>query len=185
MPCTDRQVLLSRRRGERHFGELQLLLAHHHHNHNHHISIRSATTPPCPPTPPWATTPSPRCSASCRPARSSRPGWTRSTRFVCCCFSCFCLANTGKYIIRNQGPNNSSDIEKRCLVRFAKPKIPPTANVTRKFCLLRGSLNLARARRAQVITSPFGRIERIFKSFTKLKRVSLSWVWCCLEHFNF
>ena len=67
---------------------------HHHHNHNHHISIRSATTPPCPPTPPWATTPSPRCSASCRPARSSRPGWTRSTRFVCC----FCLTNNGKYL---------------------------------------------------------------------------------------
>lgn len=183
MPCTDRQVLLSRRRGERHFGELQLLLAHHHHlqdhqhhhhhNHNHHI--RSATTPRCLPTPPWATTPSPRCSASCRPARSSRPGWTRSTRFVCCCFCCFCLRNTGKYIIGNQDPNNSSDIETRCLARFAKPRRQPTANVTRKFCLLRGSLNLAQARRAQVITSLIGLIEHISKSFTNPIRVSLSW----------
>ena len=61
------------------------------------------------------------------------------------------------------------------LSRFAKPRIPPTANVTRKFCLLRGSLNLAQARRAQVITSLIGLIEHISKSFTNPIRVSLSW----------
>ena len=71
------------------------------------------------------------------------------------------------------------------LSRFAKPRIPPTANVTRKFCLLRGSLNLARARRVQVITSLFGLIEHNSKSFTNPRRVSLSWVRCFLEHFDF